>query len=448
MKYQKEKILIVDDEPNFLRALRDTLELESFEIFTSLSALEALPILHENRIDAVITDLRMPKMSGIELLREIKQKWPGVIVFILTGYGSIQHAVDCMKLGAENYILKPINIMDLISNLKTALMKSSETEKKNAGNTADMDFPFIGQSSATIETRELVKKIAHSELSVVIKGESGTGKELIANAIYQYSNRKNKPFLKINCAALPLHLLESELFGYEPGAFTDAKKLKRGKLEIAHQGTLFLDEIGDMPIEMQAKLLRVLEEHVVERLGGNQLIQTDFRLISATNQNLELCIKNGEFRNDLYFRLNTMQINLKPLREIREDIQLISNYFVQRYSIEQKINQPSIHSKTMEIFLSYHWPGNVREMRNVIQRSVVLCDGKDILPEHLPDHMHWHEYNDVEIDSTSLLSLEDMEREHIQKVMQIASGNKNRTAALLKIHRDTLYRKLRKYELD
>lgn len=447
MHKNKEKILIVDDEPNFLRALKDTLELEFFEIFTSLSAIDALDILAGNNIDAVITDLRMPKMSGMELLGEIKQNWPEVIVFVLTGYGSIQHAVECMKHGAENYILKPINIKDLINNLKSALSKSDS--KKNVSISGiNVDFPFIGQSKAIIEIRELVKKVARSELSILISGESGTGKELIANAINHYSNRNTKPFLKINCAAMPIHLLESELFGYEQGAFTDAKKLKRGKLELAHQGTLFLDEIGEMPMKMQAKLLRALEERVVERLGGNKLIPTDFRLISATNQNLEEQILQGKFRQDLFFRINTLQINLVPLREIREDIQLISNYFIQQFSISQKITPPVIHPKTMEILLSYHWPGNVRELRNVIQRSVILCNGKEILPEHLPDHLHLQEFSNVAVDSAFLLSLEDMEKHHIQKVLEISGGNKNRTAALLKIHRDTLYRKLRKYELD
>ncbi len=448
MAAKKHKILIVDDEPNFLRSMKDVLELEEFEVSTNLRARDALAFMQGNRADVMITDLRMPQMSGIELLRQVKTNWPETIVFMLTAYGSIRDAVMCMKLGAENYIMKPVNIKDLVGHLGQALANRANNGNSSSERKKESDVKLIGQSDAICNIRALVERVAKSDLSIIICGESGTGKELVANAIYRDSNRTNKPFLKINCAALPDHLLESELFGYEPGAFTDAKKLKRGKLELIHEGTLFLDEIGDMPVAMQAKLLRVLEEKRVERLGGNRAIPTDFRLLSATNQDLEKLISEGRFRGDLYFRLNALQIKLAPLREIRDDVPLLTEYYVQQIAFSLRINAPKIHQSTIEMLLRYYWPGNVRELRNVIHRAVVLNTGDEILPEHLPEQIRRQEFGRDAPDFPALLSLEEMERHHIMKVLQIADGNKNRTAALLNIHRDTLYRKLRKYELD
>lgn len=447
MSGKAPKVLVVDDEPNFLRSLNDALKLEGFDVFTCLRPREALNRLEEGKFDLVITDLRMPEMSGMELLRRIKEKWPGIGVFVLTAYGSIGDAVECMKHGAENYILKPVNIHDLIVQLRGAATRQQKDSPGGTGTVSEVEMPLIGQSKTMRNIRDLIGKIAPSDLSIVILGESGTGKELVAHALYRDSNRNNKPFMKINCAALPDHLLESELFGYEPGAFTDAKKLKRGKLELAHSGTLFLDEIGDMPFPMQAKLLRALEERSVERLGGNQPVKTDFRLISATNQNLQSKIRQGDFREDLYFRINAFQIKLAPLRELQDDIPLLTEYFLQQFAISQGINPPSVDPRAMELLGSYHWPGNVRELRNTIHRSVVLSAGRKILPEHLPEHLSLNSPPRIQ-KSDVQLSLEEVERQHISKVLEIAGGNKNRTASILNIHRDTLYRKLRKYELE
>jgi len=445
MVKKKKQILLVDDEPNFLRTLKDALELEGFAISVSENGLQALQLLQQTNVDVVITDIRMPKMTGMELLKQIKNSLPQIIVFVLTGYGSIQDAVQSVKIGAENYILKPVNVKDLIDNIHQAFKRREN--RMSDPELSPNGFSMIGNSQSLQQIRSLLPKIASSELSVLITGESGTGKELVANAIYQHSNRKEQAFLKINCAALPEHLLESELFGYEPGAFTDAKKIKRGKLELAHCGTLFLDEIGDMSVAMQAKLLRVLEEKRVVRLGGNRTIPTDFRLLSATNQNLQSLIASGRFREDLYFRMNTFHIQLPPLREIIADIPLLSEYFLQGYCAEQQMNPPQIYPETMTKMMLYSWPGNVRELRNVIQRAVVLCGGKFILPEQLP-FLTADELDQTPKPSLVAKTLDEMEREHILRVLKITGGNKNRTATILNIHRDTLYRKLRKYHIE
>ena len=270
---------------------------------------------------------------------------------------------------------------------------------------------------------------------------------MVANSIYHNSNRKKQPFIKINCASLPDHLLESELFGYEPGAFTDAKKLKLGKFELAHSGTLFLDEIGDMPILMQAKLLRVLEEKKVERLGGNRIIETDFRLISATNQNLEQLIEHGKFRQDLYYRLNMIQIQLPSLRELADDIPRLCQFFLGKFSQEQNKRTPQIHPITKEKLLQYFWPGNIRELKNVINRAFVLSDGKQILPENLPSSITGDKIKPINKFS-HVIPLDDLEKEHIFNILKLTKGNKNRTASILNIHRDTLYRKIKKYNIE
>ena len=441
MVKKQTTILLADDEANFLRSLRDTLELEGYRVLTALDGVRALRILESESVDVLISDVRMPHMTGIELLRVAKRRWPRLLVFLLTGYGSIQDAVQSMRLGAQNYILKPVNVGDLLTNLREALRQ----EKRKSAE-EETGHILVGQSRPIQELRQMIEKVGPSDLPVLITGESGTGKELVADSIYATSRRKGRPFVKLNCAAVPQNLLESELFGYEPGAFTDAKRRKKGKLELAHRGTLFLDEIGEMPFSMQAKLLRVLEEKSLERLGGSTTIHVDFRLISATNQNLEALIDQGKFRRDLFFRLNAIQLKTPALREIPEDIPLLAEYFLHEFCRKEGIAEPALTDETVDVLVRYSWPGNARELRNVIHRAVVLSQGGVITPEHLPAHLSSAV---AAVSSTrSDLSLEEIEKRHIQRVLELTGHNKSRAADLLQIHRDTLYRKLRKYHLE
>ncbi len=447
MSKNRYKILLVDDELNFLKSLKDIFELEGYKIFTVANGFEALQLLEKQTVDVVITDIRMPKMTGMALLEQIVQRWPHILVFMLTGYGSIENAVQSVKTGAENYILKPVDAHDLIENVRKSLAKKVSGNLPNNHNTESLATQIIGDSEPVRKVKTLIQKIAVSDLSVLITGESGTGKELAAEAIFRNSNRKKSPFLKINCAALPEHLLESELFGYEQGAFTDAKNLRKGKLEIVNKGTLFLDEIGDMPFTMQAKLLRVLEEKKLERLGGNKTIAVDFRLISATNQNLQHLIAEKKFREDLFFRLNMVQIHLPALREIPEDIPKLCRYFLECYSRDLKIDTPAIHSFAMEKLKTYNWPGNIRELKNSIHRAIVLSGGQPITNEHLPPGVAGTDVIENP-EQSSISSMDEMERDHIRRILKITGGNKNRAASILQIHRDTLYRKLKKYRIE
>jgi len=453
MSKTKAKILIVDDERNLLKTLKDSLSLEGYHVMTASNGRNALQILTMQPVDVVLTDVKMPGMSGFQLLKEVKEKWPETHVIVMTGYGSIQSAVESIQQGAANYILKPIHVEDLLRNLSELIHGPSARKMLKINEQAAFvvgNVVIIGSSPPMKRVFDTLKKVASTDLPVLILGESGTGKELVASALHNLSNRSGNAFIKLNCAALPENLLESELFGYEAGAFTDARKPKAGKLELVEGGTLFLDEIGDMSYPMQAKLLRVLEYHEFERLGSTKTLKSDFRILAATNQNLFKKIESKEFREDLFYRLNTITLELPTLREIREDIPNFLNFFLRDYCERYNLSVPEVSRETLEILMNYRWPGNVREFRNVIQRAVVLSDGKEIRPSDLP-HYLWK----VQSTSTPSLeltekipSLEELEREHIRRILEITHGNKNRTAAILHIHRDTLYRKLRKYNLE
>ncbi|GBD94400.1 transcriptional regulatory protein ZraR [bacterium BMS3Abin05] len=453
MSHKNSKILIVDDEANLLKTLKDSLSLEGYHVLTASNGRNALQILSMLPINVVLTDMKMPGMSGFQLLKQIKQKWPDVHVIVMTGYGSIQAAVESIQQGASNYILKPIHVNDLIRNLSELIQKSAKRSPVKIDGQSVFrakDIIIVGSSPKLKHVFEMIRKVASTDLPVLILGESGTGKELVASALHNLSNRSENAFVKLNCAALPENLLESELFGYEAGAFTDARKPKAGKLELAQNGTLFLDEIGDMPFSMQAKLLRVLEYGEFERLGGTQTKKSDFRVTAATNQDLYRNIGAGKFREDLFYRLNAITLELPPLREIGEDIPKFLQYFLRDYCQRYHLPIPKISGAALEILRNYRWPGNIREFKNVIQRAVVLSNGNQILPSDLPHHL-------VETQSPSgtdaefthrIPSLEELEREHIRRILEITHGNKNRTASILHIHRDTLYRKLKKYRLE
>jgi len=455
MSNGKAKILLVDDEVNCLRTVKDVFDLEGFDCLTANSGFLALNLFDRNDIDIVVTDIRMPNMSGIELLRKIKERKPETYVLMLTGYGSIENAVESIKLGAYNYILKPINVADLLANIHDILQKIELLSLKEAKAAVFEDVPegkqILGQSSRLNNVTQLIQKIAKTDLSVLIQGESGTGKELAATAIHYSSDRAKKPFISINCAALPETLLESELFGYEKGAFTDAKKNKKGKVELAHTGTLFLDEIGDMSPPMQAKLLRVLEARELDPLGSDRSIKVDIRVISATNRDLRAHMDGGLFRSDLYYRLNTVNIVMPALYEIREDIPLLANNFIKDYALQLGRRIPVLSDESQQALLEYNWPGNVRELANAMRRAVALCDGGVIrnadLPEHFMDREARAPAAAFRSDPDTPLTLAELEKGHIIKVLEGVKGNKSKAANLLGIHRDTLLRKLKQYGL-
>ncbi len=451
MMEQKARILLVDDEENCLRALKDVFELEEIDCITANSGLKALDLFNHNDFDIVITDVRMPGITGIDILRQVKRLRPETFVIILTGHGSIHDAVASIKLGAYQYILKPVIMDDLLPLIKEILTRieqeSSASPLLNLKEPLPSGKTILGQSVRLQNVAKLISKIANTDLPVIILGESGTGKELAATAIHHSSDRAVKPFVAINCAAFPDTLLESELFGYEKGAFTDARNSKAGRIEEADGGTLFLDEIGDMKPAMQAKMLRVLEEHEFQRLGSNKSRRVDIRLISATNRDLRQAIQEKAFRADLYYRLNAVSIAMPPLREIPEDIPLLASHFAREFAA--RFNRPpvQVEQEAMACLQSYTWPGNVRELANAIRRAVALSDGKTIRLFDLPPHINQESVvaEKTAPDNSKSNLLEDIEREHILKVLDLSGGNKSEAAQILGIHRDTLLRKLKKY---
>ncbi len=455
MTQKQPGILIVDDEENCLRAIKDVFDLEGIQCMTANNGAKALEYFDRQEIDIVITDVKMPGITGMDLLKRIKKRSPKTYVLMLTGYGSIENAVESIKLGAYQYIMKPVIMDDLLGQVKDILARihaeRSHSPLQDIAEILPMGKAILGKSPRIRNVAQLISKIANTDLPVLILGESGTGKELAATAIHFASERVGKPFVAINCAAFPDTLLDSELFGYEKGAFTDAKNSRAGRIEEADGGTLFLDEIGDMKPSMQAKLLRVLEEQEFQRLGSNQARKVDIRFISATNLDLRQALENGAFRVDLYFRLNAVTLMMPPLREIAEDIPLLANHFAKQFAARFKREGTQITEEAMKALQSYHWPGNVRELANAIRRAVALCDGEQIRVYDLPPHISAAETATPKVampmKEKSLL-LADIERNHILRVLDMAEGNKSMAANILGIHRDTLLRKLKKYGLS
>ncbi|HPI72032.1 MAG TPA: sigma-54 dependent transcriptional regulator [bacterium] len=452
MVHEKNRILLVDDEENCLRALQDVFELEHIECATANNAAKAIDIITHNDIDIVISDVRMPGLSGMDLLKQIKRIKPEIYVLMLTGHGSIHDAVQSIKQGAYQYILKPVIMDDLLAQIKELLQKIDERAAEAPLQKLKTSLPagkvIVGQSMRLQNVAKLINKIANTDLPVLILGESGTGKELAATALHYSSDRSAKSFVAINCAAFPDTLLESELFGYEKGAFTDARTSKAGKIEEADGGTLFLDEIGDMKPAMQAKLLRVLEEQQFQRLGSNKYYKIDIRIISATNRDLRQAIEDGLFRADLYYRLNAVSIVMPTLREIPEDIPLLSNYFAREFAAKFNRKIEGVSAEALQALAKYHWPGNVRELANAIRRSVALAEGKQIQIFDLPPYIANAQYETpaAKVGKPQKLLLSDVEKEHILAVIDMVHGNKSEAAQILGIHRDTLLRKLKKFD--
>ncbi|MBN1542689.1 sigma-54-dependent Fis family transcriptional regulator [candidate division KSB1 bacterium] len=451
MTYDDARVLIVDDEKNCLRAIHDVFDLEGIPCLTAQSAAKALEIVNRAEIDIVLSDVKMPGTSGMELMRELKKIKPEITVIMMTGYGSIQDAVEAMRKGAYNYILKPVIVQDLLIQIREIFARIDGTRDDNLFKDIAHNLPkgkiLLGQSTRMKNIAQLINKISSTDLPVLILGESGTGKELAANAIHFSSDRGKNRFIAINCAAFPETLLESELFGYEKGAFTDARSKKTGKFALADGGTLFLDEIGEMKPTMQAKLLRVLEEKEFTPLGSNESIRVDFRVIAATNKDLGSALADGSFRQDLYFRLNAVTINMPTLSEISSDIPLLAEHFARDFAGRFDRKTIRISNEAMELLKKFSWPGNVRELANTIRRAVALSDADSIGIYDFPAQLRLEQETAAETEpqEPTSLSLADVEKHHILQVLEKTENNKSQAAILLGIHRDTLLRKLKKY---
>ncbi|WP_457552366.1 sigma-54-dependent transcriptional regulator [Desulfobacula sp.] len=454
-----ENILIVDDEKNYPTIIGEILWEEGYTSMTASSGMEALDILNNESIDLVLTDVKMPGMSGIQLLEKIKEITPDTPVIIMTAYGSVEKAVEAMHKGAYTFILKPFENQALIAHIAKAIsvyrIVQENSLLKDAIRSRYSFDNIIGKSKPMQEIYELIKKVAPSNASVLIEGESGTGKELVAKSIHYNSPRKSKPLISVNCAAFAETLLESELFGHEKGAFTGAVAMKKGRFEISDKGTLFLDEIGELPISLQVKLLRVLQEKTIERVGGTMPIPIDFRLIAATNKNLEDQVKKGYFREDLYYRLNVVKAVIPPLRERSEDIVLLINHFIDKYTQGRHATGTAtrINLDAIKILCDYQWKGNVRELENVIERCVILSSSDMITPSDLPLQ--------VRQDMSFMLDLEGIpegvglvetlaavEKRMIQRAMKRAGNVQTIAAQLLGIGKSGLNQKLKKFNLD
>ncbi|HEX3595042.1 MAG TPA: sigma-54 dependent transcriptional regulator [Polyangiaceae bacterium] len=464
---EREQILVVDDEPNLRRVLSAQLARDGYDVHTAEDGEQALGILAEHHVDLVITDLRMPKVDGMELLRRALAMDPELPVVMITAHGTVDNAVEALKTGAFDYITKPFDQSEVRVIVKKALLtRNLAAREATAAASAVPEFRhgIIGRSAAIQELYAVLDRVADTPTTVLVTGESGTGKELVARALHEGSSRRDRPFIKVNCAAIPHELIESELFGYEKGAFTGALGPKPGRFELAAGGTLFLDEIGTIPVEMQVKLLRALQESEFERVGGIKTIHVDVRLVAATNTDLKKEIASGHFRDDLYYRLNVVPIRLAPLREREDDALLLARHFIERSNARLGKHVESIEAEADRVLLSHPWPGNIRELENVIERAVLFCDGPKLRVRDLP-----LEVRDERSASAALVmppvpvpaapvtgdglkqqvkaATSRLERELIVHALDQTRGNVTHAARLLKISRKGLQLKMKELGL-
>ena len=439
------KILIVDDELIVRESLGGWLERDGHTVDKAASGEEALEKCEKVRYDILLLDIKMEGMSGLEVLKRVRENDPDVSVVMITAYGSIPSAIEAMKSGAYEYLLKPFDpdeLMVLIEKIRKHQAERRETQFLREQYKERTRFEnMIGQSRALQGVFDMIESVAPTDSTVLIKGETGTGKGLGARAIHTKSRRAQGPFVVVNCGAFPEHLLESELFGYQKGAFTDAKMTKKGRLELAHGGTLFLDEVGEISTRMQIDLLRVLEDHVFYRVGGTQPIEADFRVIAATNKDLEKAIKQGTFREDLYYRLNVISFSMPPLREHKEDIPPLAEYFLHRFAQDTNKMVDQISREALDEMMLYDWPGNVRELGNAVERAVVVGKSRKILPQDLP--IFRPEY----VSSPPGRTLREVERAHLESVLNETQWNVSKSAEILGIDRSTLYDKIKRHDL-
>lgn len=446
------RVLIVDDERSMCELIEQSLRLRDFDSVWSTSPEQALQLVKEEDFDVVLTDLKMPKMSGTELCERIVANRPDTPVIVMTAFGSMEAAIAAIRAGAYDFVTKPIEMDILAIALERAATHHQLKEQvRRLSELADRATGFdeiIGESTSMVRLYDQLSRVSDTETSILITGESGTGKELVARSIHRRSRRASGPFVAVNCAALPETLLESELFGHAKGAFTDARGDRKGLFLQAEGGTLFLDEVGEMPLAMQPKLLRALEENHVRPVGSDQEVPFNVRLITATNRDLESEIEEGRFREDLYFRINVIQLDLPPLKARGTDILLLAQQYVQSFAERSGKNIIGIAEPAAEKLLAYSWPGNVRELRNVIERAVALTRFEKIAVEDLPEKIRNHRSSQVFIggeDPSELVPMEEIERRYILHVLKSVGGNKTTAARILGLDRKTLYRKLQQY---
>lgn len=452
------RALVVDDEPASRLNIRDLLTEEHFRVDEAADGREALDFVEQREFDIVLLDIRMPKMDGLTVLKQIAKRYPQLPVIVFTAHGTSEHAIEAMKVGAFDYLTKPFDIEELLAVIRRAVEhKKLSTEvqilRQRLASVESSEFQpsvFISRSKGMQKVYKLIGKVAPTDSTVLIEGETGTGKELVANALWYHSRRNTRPFIKVNCAAMPEGLLESELFGHEKGSFTGAYQMRRGQFELANSGTLFFDEIGEMSPALQAKVLRVLEQGEFQRVGGKTTLQADVRIICATNRSLAEEVKAGRFRKDLYYRLQVVHIALPPLRDRKEDIPPLVQHFIKKYAGRRELVATR---QTLDILQEYSWPGNVRELAHVIERAVVLSQGRLITPEHIslplgpPGELGKKMLMD-DVSSGGLRTiLKNVERSVILAALERTKWNKTKAAALLQIDRRFLLTKIKEYDL-
>lgn len=444
-------ILIVDDEKNIRRSVEMILQNEDYSISLAENGKEAVNVVRDKKMDLVFLDLLMPDMNGIEVLKQVKEYDPEIVVVMMSGHGTIENAVEAVKLGAYDFIEKPLTKEKVLITAKNALERVSlRDENRSLKSVIAKQFEMVGESSAMNDVKNQITKIAATNVRVLVLGESGTGKELVARAIHDLSPRKNKPFIKVNCAAIPEELIESELFGAVKGAYTGSVADRDGKFSQAHTGTIFLDEIGDMSLKVQAKVLRALQEGEFEKVGGTKTIKVDVRVVAATNKDLKAEVTKGTFREDLYFRLNVVPIVMPSLRQRKTDIPLLIHHFIKQCCEESAIKKKSFSDSAMKLMTEYDWPGNIRELRNVVERMMILGAGDVVQGEELPFNIVKSESTYVK-NMTGNKSLKDMkeevERSHILTVMEKNNWNVTRAAQELDVERTNLHKKLKYYNI-
>lgn len=445
------KVLVVDDDDAIRVSFEKFFAKAGHMAVIVENGAQALEKIKSRQFDLAFVDLRLPGISGIDLLKKIRMMNPRMDIVIITGYGTVETAVEAMKFGAYDYIQKPFSletiryVLDKILE-KQAILQDVKTRRLKFDRDGQVET-IIGESPRMIEVYELVQKVAPTDSTVLITGETGTGKELIARAIHFNSLRRNKPFLTMDCSSLVENLFESELFGHVKGSFTGAIATKHGSFELANGGTFFFDEIGNISLNIQAKILRAIQEREIRRVGSTETIKVDVRVIAATNKDLRQAVEEGTFREDLFYRISVIPIHLPPLRERKEDIIPLANYFLEKYNQRRLKALRGFSTAVKDIFIRYHWPGNVRELENVVERAVVIEDGDEVSITSLPSHL-WFDGNQKELTSPKIKSLEELEREHIIHALKATDGNRSKTARLLGIDRKTLYDKIKRYRIE
>jgi DNA-binding NtrC family response regulator len=454
-----QTILVVEDKESMAQMLKETLESEGYGIVIARNGQEGIQSIKESHFDLVLTDLKLPKKDGLEILKTSKGETPLTPVIVMTAFGTIETAVKALKEGAFDFITKPFDTDHLLLLIKRAL----ENQKLHTENillkeelTSKYGIPkIIGKSQEMSEVAQKVQKVAGAKTTVVLLGESGTGKELFARALHNLSPRKDYPFVPINCAAIPRELLESELFGHERGSFTGADAKKMGKFELADRGTIFLDEISEMDLSLQSKILRVIQEEEIERVGGVKAIRIDVRIVAASNADLERAVEEKRFREDLFYRLNVFPIVIPPLRKRKDDIPILVDYFIKKYCAELACKDKNISDEALNILLEYQWKGNVRELENCIERALILCEGTEITPEHISltrnitveDHFGNLPMHGT-LENASKEAVKIAETERITRALKETKGNKSRAAELLQVSYKTLLNKIKEYKID